>query len=404
MRLIYLDPGLLHNLGHHATTCRFFVREVRALNIESTVIAGIAIQEQLRAELGAARLFRAYAAYPRDPDPISGWLSTFEAAAQMTYEDLQRLSGLGAGDLVYVNSLYPDILMAVVRWASGLDPTTLPTIVAEFATDPGLDIDVGDRSRYILRDPRADPRAVLYRYASRRIPSSWATRFHLATFDASASAAYAALLERPIVTLPVPIEATTSRRQRAGARPITLSVLGHQRQDKGYALVPEIVTALLDRRSDIRVLVHNGAPDSMPKPQQEMRELARRDNRITLDEQVAGSEHWARLLEQSDLILCPYDARRFATSYSAVACEAVANAIPLVVPVHTSLAQLLVEFGSPGTMFEAFAVPSIVEATNRALDDFDRYAAAARTASGQWIQTRGPQNFVRALLKFAPPQ
>ena len=170
-----------------------------------------------------------------------------------------------------------------------------------------------------------------------------------------------------------------------------MAVLGHQRPDKGFQLMAEIAAALLATRSDIRVLAHNGDPAFMPEAQECMRQLARADSRVTLDETIAGPEHWARLLDQSDLVLCPYHPRIFAARYSAVAYESVANGIPLVVPARTSLAALLREFGEPGTTFDAFTAGSVVEAAHRALDEFDRYAERAWAASEQWSRTRGPQ-------------
>jgi hypothetical protein len=405
MRFIYLDPGLRYDLGHHATSARFILGELRARNIETTVAANAWVVPELQAELGAMPVFRAYADRPVDTDPVVGWLNVFEAGAQMTLEGLQRLQGIRADDLVYMNSMYEDIFLAIAKWTAAFPPDQLPTVVGEFCLEPGLDVtvDAGNQTRYSLRDPRLDPRALLYRYGARRISSAVAHRLHLTTFDAAASAAYQALLGHPVKTLPLPFQATSSRRRRAGTRPITLSVLGHQRPDKGYHLVPEVVETLLRQRSDVRVLVHNGAPAFTPTAQEALRGLARSDGRLTLDERIAGPKLWAELLERSDLVLCPYDPRSFAARYSAVACEAVANASPIVVPARTSLADLLKEFGGPGTTFETFDAASVVEAVNRALDDFDRYAELAQAASEQWRRTRGAANFVQSVLGLAQP-
>jgi hypothetical protein len=403
MRVIYLDPGLRHDLGHHATAARFILDALRTRNIETRVIANAQVTPQLQAELGAVPLFRAYATRPVDPDPIVGWLNTFEAAAQMTLEDLQRIQGIGASDLVYMNSMYADIFLAIAKWTAAFPLSQLPTVVGEFCLEAGLDVTIGDdnKARYRLRDPRIDPRAILFRYGARRVSSSAQHRLHLMTFDAGSSTAYQTLLGLEVGTFPLPFGATTARRRRAGARPITLAVLGHQRPDKGYQHVPEITATLLRQRSDLRVLAHNGDPGLTPRTQDALRSLARADARLTLDERIAGPALWAELLERTDLMLCPYNPQAFAARYSAVACEAVANAIPIVVPARTSLESLLAEFGGPGTAFEKFELPSIVDAVNRALDDFDRYAELAQGASEQWQRTRGPGIFVDQMLALA---
>jgi hypothetical protein len=400
MRFIYLDAGLLYELGHHANYARSIVRQLRVSNIDTRVVANALIVPELQAELGAVPHFRTHPNRPRDSDPIVGWLNNFEAFSELTFDDLRRIEDLRADDLVYMGSMYADIFMGLIKWAASLEPGKMPTIVADFCVGPGLDPRFGTNNevRYELGDLRVDPSAVLYRYAARKITAAVANRLHLATFDALTSSVYQALLGHAVRTLPAPIQATTARRPRAGTRPITVSVLGHQRPDKGYGLIPEVVASLLRTRSDVRILAHNGAPNFVPEPQEYLRAMARQDSRITLDETIAGPEPWARLLDQSDLILCPYSPIAFATRFSSLASEAIANAIPLVVPARTSLAILVADFTHPGTIFESWTAASVLEATNRALDGFDRYAATALRASERWAQTQGPQQFLRSLL------
>ena len=404
MQFVYLDAGLRHDLGHHANYARLILRELRAQGISTGVAGNALVAPELRAELGVLPLFRAYASRPNDADPIVGWLNTFEAGAQMTFEDLRRLAGIGPDDLVYMGSMYHDLFLGLVKWAGTFDPARLPTLAADFCFGPGLAVRVGEDNqvRYTMKDPRVDPSAILYRYAMRRITPTVARRLTLATFDRPTSAAHQTLLGLPVRTWPAPIEATTSRRRRAGSRPVTVAVLGHQRPDKGYGLMPVVAAALLRERSDIRLLAHNGAPDFTPGPQKDLRRLAREDSRLMLDETIAGPEPWARLLDRSDLILCPYDPEVFATRFSSLACEAIANGIPLVVPARTSLSTLLADFGGPGTVFEKFEAAAIVEAVSLALDDFDRYAEIAARASKQWQQTHGPRSLVAQLLGLVP--
>jgi hypothetical protein len=109
---------------------------------------------------------------------------------------------------------------------------------------------------------------------------------------------------------------------------------------------------------------------------------------------------WAELLGASDIILCPYDPNRFRAAYSAVAVEAVANAIPLVGPAGSSIERLIQECGDCGTVFEEFEENSIAAATILAIDDLDRYASAAYSAAEQCPNQYGPDRLVDALLAF----
>jgi hypothetical protein len=119
---------------------------------------------------------------------------------------------------------------------------------------------------------------------------------------------------------------------------------------------------------------------------------------VLIDERLAGQKTWAELLDASDLILCPYDPGRFAFSYSAVAAEAVANGIPMVVPAGSSLARLVGEFGGAGTVFDKAEPAHLVDATLQALHQFDRLAATALAGAEKWTQVHGPRKFVDAVL------
>jgi glycosyltransferase involved in cell wall biosynthesis len=408
MRVIYADPGLRDNLGHHANSCRTILRELEQRGITVAVLALTGIIADLREELHAIPFFRAYTYWQSDGDPVCGWLNAFDSVVRATFEDLQRLQGIMAEDIVYLNSAQPAQFMALVKWLKSLPMEQRPHIVMEFGTDPGIDIVVGDggdleKFSLRLRDYRTDPRAMFYRHAACQLTEPDLARFHMATFDKAASAVYALLLGRPVGVLPLPQFAQAAVSPRTGRRPITVSVLGHQRPDKGYHLMPEIARLLLAHEPAIRLLVHNGAPEAMARIQQEMRAHAAVESRLVLNEQAAGPELWQDLLCQSDLILCPYEPARFIASYSAVATEALANAIPLVVPANTSLSRLLDAYGGPGFVFERYDSAGIVAATRRALADFDALAATAEAAAAQWNATMGVGNMVTALLAHADP-
>jgi hypothetical protein len=178
-------------------------------------------------------------------------------------------------------------------------------------------------------------------------------------------------------------------------------VLGHQRPDKGYDLVPEIVTRLLQLRPEVKFLAHNGAPLEMASVQEKLRALASAHPQLTINESTAGPALWQELLDASDLILCPYPKWRYESAYSAVAGEAIANAIPLVVPANTTLSTMLAQFGSGGTIFSKYDVATIVDAVTVAIDRFDDLADHAATAATRWQATMGATKTVDALLAYA---
>lgn len=403
MQFIYLDAGLYNNNGHHANSCRHIVGEMRSRGIGSAVLSFDRIVPELRDELGALPWFRFSPYISYSQDPISGWLDDYYIGAQGMLEDLLRLMNPGPDDLFFFNSILPPQLRAIIQWAKRIPVPQRPTVIAEFGTDPGLDVVgyQGERPEFAPRDTRVDSRAVLYRHTGKLLTEEDRSTIRLATFDAQSSQAYEMLMNGyPVGTLPLPQHAVTDCHSRVGKRPITVSFLGHQRGDKGFAMVPELVLRLLKSRTDIRLLVHNGWPTGMVDHQQWLRNCAAIDSRLELNEQEADGRLWSELLNASDLIVCPYIPDRFVAAYSAVASEAIANAIPLVVPERTTLASVLHEFGDPGTCFGEYSVDSVLAAIVAALDDFDQFAQRADSASRRWTQSRGIVRLADTILTW----
>jgi hypothetical protein len=296
--------------------------------------------------------------------------------------------------------------MGILRWGRTIAEDQRPTVIVEFGTDPGLILLEQENAapQFLPMDPRLDARAVLLRFTARQLSEADQRWLKLATFDSQSSAIFQLLLDYPVGTLPLPQGAITTCRDRTSKRPIVIGILGHQRGDKGFHKVPALVAGLLATRGEeIRILVHNGAPDGMPDHQQKLRDMAAADPRLVLDERTADSTLWSNLLEVSDLIVCPYIRNRFIASYSAVASEAMANAIPLVAPEGTTLHGIMREFGMPGTIFKKESVEAIQAAVTAALDDFDRLAGLARQASIRWGETRGAKCLVDTLLSWRTP-
>jgi glycosyltransferase involved in cell wall biosynthesis len=402
-RFFYADSGLVNDLGHHANNCRFITREVLARGIDVTVLAFANIDAKLQMELGAIRFFRALTAWSNDGDPICGWLNAFHVVAEITREDLSRIDDIGPDDVMYFSSAYPAQLFALAQWMGAMPRDRLPLVVVEFGADPGVDLQQSPEGVvYNIRDPRADARALLYRSAAARIPPAVLPWLRMITFEPASSASYCAVLGKQVGVLPTPHFTAGPQRSRSGKRPVTVAVLGNQRPEKGYQFAPDVARSLLQSNSDIRVLCHNANPDAMRETQEDLHEMAAKDTRLIMDERLACGEVWQQLLDSSDLIILPYASPRFAVSYSAVAVEAVANGIPLVVPAGTSMARLVQEFGGAGTTFDRAEPASIIDATQRALERFDQLATIAYAGSQLWPQVHGPRNLVDAMFALAP--
>jgi len=399
VRICYVDTGMAGEVGHHATSCRLITRALRERGHTVSVAGWTGLSDALRTEFGASAVFRQNTYWGNDGDPLCGWLAAYFVSSQATTEDFARLGPFNPDDLLYVNSVLPAQLIAVHNFLSSLPDAARPQTVVELGTDPGVEFAVSDGSIALLpRDPRADARATLYRFAARQMSSRILPDLHLVTFDRTSSDVYAMLLGMPVATLPLPHLAPAAPRRRTGSGAPTVAFLGHQRGEKGYQFVPAIARALLAARGNVRLLVHNAQPDAMPDTQQAMRALATADGRVALDERPAGPAIWRELLDRADVIVCPYIVDRFRAAYSALASEAIASGIPLVAPEHTTLARLLRDFDSGGATFEGQEPDAVAAAIQRVLGDFETQADRALDAAARWGDSMGAGRMVDAML------
>jgi glycosyltransferase involved in cell wall biosynthesis len=397
MRVFYADSGLSHDLGHHANSCRLMAAEWRARGCEVMVAAADVVTPSLQAELGANPHFRVHTYWTGDGDPFCGWLTAFFHAAGRTQEDLQALGPFTPADLLYVNSIQPAQLMALAGFVQNVPANARPRIVAELGTAPGLDFAWhDDRLQFQPKDPRYDAKGVLYRFAATHLAASGPSEPILVTFHPTCSAIYTHLLGRPVHTLPLPHQA--SCRMAPKRDKVTVGVLGHQRADKGYHLVPEIAASLLEAQPDLHILVHNGAPGYMHEVQAAMRGLAATEPRITVDERVADLDLWDSLLLSCDVVLCPYHPPSYTGAYSAIVGEAIARGLPLVVPAASTLARTLADFGHPGEAFSGFETAPIVATTLQILANLPTYSSRAQVASRRWRQEMGVVRTVDGIL------
>jgi glycosyltransferase involved in cell wall biosynthesis len=400
MRVFYADTGLSQDLGHHANSCRLMAAEWRSRGCEVIVAAAGNVSPSLQAELNARPHFRVHTYWQGDGDPFCGWLTAFFEAAGRTQEDLAALGPFTPDDLLYVNSIQPGQLMALAGFVRSTPAAAPPRIVAELGTAPGLDFEWrNDMLQFNAKDPRYDAKGVLYRFAATHLAASPAAEDPiLTTFHATCSAIYSQLLLRRVQTLPLPHQAMRPIQPRPSRERVTIGVLGHQRADKGYHLVPEIALALLDARPSLQLLLHNGAPGYMHMVQDVVRDLAANDPRIIADERIADGALWESLLDCCDIVLCPYHAPSYTGAYSAIVGEAISHGIPLIVPGVSTLSRTLTEFGSPGATFPGHDVPSIVEATLKVIDDLPTYTARAEAAARRWQHEMGASRTVDAIL------
>jgi len=403
MRCFYLDPGLRSDRGHHANFVRYIGGALARRGVELRVYGYQSMTPELVQEFGAVPLFRALTYLKDDGDPICGWLTGFDLFVRTTIEDLARLPPVDASDLVFLSTAGPVQLMATLAWYRGLPEPQRPCLMIEVNEVGMIGRRDGAQLHFEAPDPALDSRPVLFRFVGRRHLQPVPPRVHFTSFEPVTAALLAQLMECQARVLPLPYCAAGPLRSRVGARPVTIACLGHQSERKGYLLLPALARALLRRHEDIRLLiqtVHVGDAGA-DAATGELHAPAAREQRLVLDDDPAGLHRWPILLGKADLILCPYRGDAYLDSFSSMECEALANAIPVVVPRSSTLERLFEECGQPGTAFAEHTVDAILAATEAALGQFDRHAERAYHAALAWPQRYGPERLAEQLLALA---
>ena len=405
MRFFYLDPGLRTNVGHHANTCRVITSELRRRGVEIFVAGSTRVDPELQAELGAAPFFKfyTYRMGRRNPDATwTGWETEFFHGVETTVEDLEKLPDTTAQDVVFLNSAMPAQLVSIASWLNAMPAGRRPRVVVEFGVDAGLDVRQ-ERGQFTfgIREPQNDPRSFLFSYAAQSIPEDLRKNLFLTTFDRVSSQGYEFITGIKTGVLPFPQMAWAPLTKRSGKRPIVVGILGHQRSEKGYQYLPEIIPILLERHADIQIFVHNAAPAEMAGVQQAVHALASTHARIILDERAANDGLWRQLLLGVDIVLCPYSPVRVAASYSALSVEALANGLPVVAPAGTFLSRFAEHVGAIVT-FDKWEAGSIADATSVAITAYDNLADKALAAANGWNQRDRKSLLVDHILGVRP--
>lgn len=395
----YVDSGLAHNLGHHAQSCRAIVAGMRSAGQEVAVYGHSQTHLDLSAELGIRPTFRISPYDHPHPCQVAGWLHDFLSIGGQTMADLSSVAPDGSA--VYWNSARPAQLFAVVSYLMR-HPNS--RAVVEFGVGTGLNVAVdGGQLKASFPPPAENADATLYRYCSFLLTDDIRPRLTLATFSARSSELFSQLLDCPVQTFPVPRDGPEVARIRGLSGPLTIAVLGHQRGEKGYHLVPDIVRRVLEyakwQTRPVRFLIHNGAAAGMPEEQKAVRQLqAEYPDLIDVDERMADGVVWQELLDRSSLIVCPYNPASFYERYSAVVCEAVANGIPLIVPKDTTLAEMALGLGG-GFVYPTWDAPTISASIISGIETFEVLAACAADGVGKWKAAHGGGRTAAAIVE-----
>ncbi len=386
-RIAYFDASLRDHTGHQANACRHIAKELRERGFQVDIFASIEIENELASELGATPCFRLR---PYEQSKAFRLIDSFAQALSFGH-DVRSAWRTGPYTFVYFNSVLAPQFAAIGKWLAAFPGGEAPLAAIEFGAPSGA-----STAGWFAQFPSQ------YREASRTFRLLAPGRLLLFTFDPAASAEYSGLLGLPVAALPAvhSAEGPLRLRSRSADGRITIGFLGQQREEKGANLLPAIVRGLRKAGCDDRILIHDGEPAERLFTRK-AREIAGKDPLIEFLHQPANPSQWQDLLRRTDLLVLPYEPKRYGSSYSAVAIEAVSAGIPMVVPRGATMESLAIEYQGRATSFDSWDADAVCQAALRALASFDNLSALAFSGAGAWEKRNGARRFADRLLEFA---
>jgi hypothetical protein len=405
MKILYIDTGLRFPDGHLVSSGLSLPPAFRRLGHEVTILGHRDLAPSLQQAIGAHPFFRIYT-WPSDS--FVGWLLDFAEFVDETVTDLYRAwREFGPADFIYVNTARPIQLAAIGLWLKECFPDqgAAPTIAVQLGTTPGLVRSKGPNGpQFALRDPST----VLHRYATKLVGRKWMEKLALVAVGREIAEEYSFIVDLPVTPVTAPEQLPMPRQRKLGET-LTIGFIGHQRIDKGYEFLPELIPLLLRRHSHLRIIVQHSDPDG--RSQAEPARMARVTDKLRmLAEQVGGldlilepavGEAWFALIDRCDIVALPYEPANYTDSYSAIFGEALASGAVIVAPAGTTMANEIARAGGVGVTFTDWAIGSIAAAVGTAVDGFEDLAERAHDGGIAWRKQHGPDAYVSAVIEAA---
>jgi len=178
--------------------------------------------------------------------------------------------------------------------------------------------------------------------------------------------------ELKVASLPCPHDGAANDRQPTALRRI--GFFGHQRDSRGLVLMPQLVTALVQR--GFHVVVQDSSQSIQGKGAHPNLEV------------LQYIPDFAAEIARCDLVIWPSRWEAYVESFSGVMSECVATGVPIIAPSGCLPAEVLTRLGC-GTFFHEFSPDAILDAVDLASLEFPKLVARAREAARLWHAKNG---------------
>jgi len=348
------------------------------------------IIEQLRAHgsfrhrAGTASIARLKGESSADHAVMERWFAEDCAALEA--------EGVGQDDVIVVTFASEIEVMGMALWLAQMPPEQRPRLAFIFHREPCLNL-VMQEDRAGVNADFSDFMAAVAELKSVISPermSFLATTPHLAGLLRLVAQHPCAQAPHPSIYLAEDVLAAEPEPR------VHVRAPGQLRLEKGSAILAEVLLRFAEARPGRALSVQaNDQADASEMAQQ----LSACKSPFSVYYGQLSHAQYQRRVVASDIVLLPYDWRRYPLRGSGVFSEAVGFGVPTVVPDRTWMADNLRAGLGAGTIFEEQSVASILKALLHASDDLTALRERARGTMQQWRRKHSIAALLEAVLR-----
>jgi len=388
-RILVVDPSLQDERSHHAYAARALLSEAQSLGLDCEVFAHQRATGGVR-RIPARRWFSrgGYEHDPADHSPARErrWVALVNAAILEDLERLRKKVPIETDDLIFFPAITSRLVLATCQWIAGFDPDQAPRFGMCLMFQMGW-------------DPTGKLGAVgemYYRRSFGLVPQSLRDRIVYTCETEGLAAEYEPLLGVTPVVRPVPtLQSLIGPVRRTVGNPPRISFLGYSKPEKGAHLVPEIVRGFHERFGEARFTVQLYGHHA-----EFVRDISARLRKIRPRPEIVSGpvppERMVQILEATDLLLLPYDAKTYRDRGSALFTEAKTVGVPVVLPEGTAIGTEAVKKGI-GVAIADHTSDATLDAIGVALSHLPELRAAV-AAEAERVREADP-GYLAPLLK-----
>lgn len=377
--LILLDPSLVDAGGHHLSAAANLAQECQDLGIQFRAFCNTAAQEEIL-DLPARPLFNVHAYILNTIENADDEYSAVISANNVMLHDLCTINqgSLSQTDFIFFPVVTYSNVIAICQWIASFPPEQSPKFGLGFLFQLNWNTDgrIGRSKEYA------------FQMGSNFISDAQKKNIVCTCETEALAADYNRATSMTQIVIPIPtLSASTlenshtlhrARESHSTGTALTVGFIGVAKPEKGIELLPAVIAKVLDKNSDVRVIVHMN-PIGHPSLD-ELYAMATNEDRLTVTSDTLPIEDYERLLQSCDLNVLAYDPENYAKRGSAIFNESNIFEIPVVVPEHSWMGDFVKKRGT-GICFSEFTPESITNAILAAITSYEDVRAAAINVS-----------------------